>query len=150
MDTAHLNGGQQKARALGPIRATNTTKRHATAVPTSVRPPAASANAPKITQIRWVELEICPPACRQASPSLSRRLLPAHHRRAEHSKLVAAGQRSALRRLWRAAHTCDMRCQGCVEPGATPMAIRSPARGSRVQQPSSVGVVVVVHSVGIH
>ena len=45
MDTARLNGGQQKARALGTIRATNTTERHATAVPTSVRPPAASERA---------------------------------------------------------------------------------------------------------
>ena len=106
-------------------------------------------NAPKITQIRWVELEKWPPACRQASPSLSRRLLPAHYRRAEHSKLVAAGQRSALRRLWRAAHTCDMRCQGCVEPGLAPMAIPEPARDSRDQHTMSVGDVVGVRCRGL-
>ena len=45
MDTAHLNGGQQKARALGPIRATNTTKRHATDSGIYVWPPAASERA---------------------------------------------------------------------------------------------------------
>ena len=139
MDTLALSG------LFAPqIQQNDTLQRYLRAYGRQPRP-----NAPKITQIRWVELEKWPPACRQASPSLSRRLLPAHYRRAEHSKLAAAGQRSALRRLWRAAHTCDMRCQGCVEPGVAPMAIPEPARGARNQHTRSVRDVVGIHCIGL-
>ena len=65
-------------------------------------------NAPKITKIRETKVEKEPPACRQASSSLSRRLHPDHPRRAEHSKLVVSNQRSDLRRVWRAGHMCGM------------------------------------------
>ena len=81
--------------------------------------------------------------------SLSRRLHPDHPRRAEHSKLVVSNQRSDLRRVWRAGHTCGMRCQGPVQPGATPMAIPEPAHRARDQHTRRVGDVVGVHCIGL-
>ena len=80
-------------------------------------------NAPGITKIQETKLEIWPPAADGASPSLSRRLDPAHPRRAEHLKLVVADQRSDLRRVWRAGLVGSMRNLRLGGPEHSSMAI---------------------------
>ena len=100
MDTLALSG-----RFSAQIQHTSAQRRY---VQAHTRQPLP--NAPRITLSLLGTLEPQPSAADGASSSLSHRLLPAHPRRAEHPMLVAAGQRSDLRRQWRAGHTCGMDC----------------------------------------